>query len=131
MTKEDENLLLIDLSARLRYGVKLETECGIEVLDTLIVSNGWVNDSYDIDDVKPFLRSMSSMTEEESRQYRDFVEYSYNDFTSESIPCVYLNRINEFINWLNSHYFDYRGLIEKGLAIEAPEGMYKIVPISI
>ena len=27
-------------------------------------------------------------------------------------------------DWLNAHHFDYRGLIEKGLAIEAPEGMY-------
>ena len=27
-------------------------------------------------------------------------------------------------DWLNKHHFDYRGLIEKGLALEAPEGMY-------
>ena len=29
------------------------------------------------------------------------------------------------IDWLNAHHFDYRGLIEKGLALEAPKGMYK------
>jgi hypothetical protein len=33
--------------------------------------------------------------------------------------------IIKYIDWLNEHYFDYRGLIERGLAIEAPEGMYK------
>jgi hypothetical protein len=28
------------------------------------------------------------------------------------------------IDWLNVHHFDYRNLIDKGLAIEAPDGMY-------
>ena len=30
------------------------------------------------------------------------------------------------IGWLNAHHFDYRGLIERGLALEAPEGMYTV-----
>ena len=29
------------------------------------------------------------------------------------------------IDWLNAHHFDYRGLIEKGLALEMPKDMYK------
>ena len=33
--------------------------------------------------------------------------------------------LNNLYDWLNAHHFDYRGLIEKGLALEAPEGMYK------
>jgi hypothetical protein len=32
----------------------------------------------------------------------------------------------KLIDWLNAHHFDYRGLIDKGLAIEAPEGMYNL-----
>jgi hypothetical protein len=39
---------------------------------------------------------------------------------------VYEHDINSYIDWLNKHHFDYRGLIEKGLALEAPEGMYSI-----
>ena len=31
----------------------------------------------------------------------------------------------DVIDWLNAHHFDYRGLIEKGLAIKAPEVIYK------
>lgn len=33
---------------------------------------------------------------------------------------------SNLIDWLNTYHFDYRGLIEKGLALEAPEGMYEI-----
>lgn len=79
-----------------------------------------------LEDFVPYLRPMSSMTEEEMKEYRMFIEYSYNDFTSEDTPCVYTNKVNDYIDWLNAHHFDYRGLIEKGLALEAPEGMYEI-----
>ena len=39
--------------------------------------------------------------------------------------CNIANEQSMF-DWLKVHHFDYRGLIEKGLALEAPEGMYKI-----
>ena len=35
-----------------------------------------------------------------------------------------MGNYGEDVDWLNAHHFDYRGLIEKGLALEAPEGMY-------
>ena len=59
---------------------------------------------------------MSSMTEEE--------KYEFNELPTISSSIQSLS-INE-IDFLNAHHFDYRGLIEKGLALEASEGMYKI-----
>ena len=56
---------------------------------------------------------MSSMTEEEKLEY--VVVW---DSRQPYLPT-------EAMDWLNAHHFDYRGLIEKGLALEAPEGMYK------
>ena len=56
---------------------------------------------------KPYLRPMSSMTEEEEKEYHDARSDYYDDLGT--------------YDWLNAHHFDYRGLIEKGLALEAPE----------
>ena len=64
--------------------------------------------------IKPYLRPMASMTEEEKINYRAFFNYDGVEYP------------DEYIDWLNKNMFDYRGLIEKGLALEAPEGMYKI-----
>ena len=66
--------------------------------------------------IKPYLRPISSITEEEK-------EYFGIPFTSEGL--VTLTDTVECMDWLNAHHFDYRGLIEKGLALEAPKGMYK------
>lgn len=109
MTQEDKELLLKDLSTRLPYGVIMtnielcETHYPLtcEDLHDAMYEEDW-------DDV-PYLRPMSSMTDEERKEYWDI--------TSVSNHCA-------AIDWLNAHHFDYRGLIEKGLAIEAPKGMY-------
>ena len=62
---------------------------------------------------------MSSMTEEEKEEY-DALRYEpWRSHISEDNCC-------RILDWLNKHHFDYRGLIEKGLAIEAPEGMYSV-----
>ena len=59
---------------------------------------------------------MSSMTEEEYKEWR-----TLNDLiTIDGVLVIDATQID----WLNAHHFDYRGLIEKGLALEAPEGMY-------
>jgi hypothetical protein len=140
MTEQDKKLLLIDLSARVQYGIMVEQTLFPQSLAdkeqrlksvqaNYVVQLYWykyINEFVPIHCIKPYLRPMSSMTEEESNEYRMFIDYSYNDFTSESTPCVYIDKINEYLDWLNVHHFDYRGLIEKGLAIEAPEGMYNI-----
>lgn len=79
-------------------------------------------------DIKPFLRPMSSMTEDEKKEYYDTmtVETQRNypnscDF-SES---TYYSNTHETFDWLNEHHFDFRGLIEHKLAYEAPKGMYE------
>jgi hypothetical protein len=62
---------------------------------------------------------MSSMTEEERIESLDFAwkdDYGRLASYDENIP--------KYIDWLNAHHFDFRGLIEKGLALESPEGMY-------
>ena len=62
-------------------------------------------------DIKPYLRPMSSMTEDEGVELDN---------------TVIMGNYGDDADWLNAHHFDYRGLIKKGLALEAPEGMYKI-----
>ena len=132
MTKEDKELVLIDLCARLPYGVKININGKEDTLLELGVDTGWVNASYDIDDVKPYLRSLSSMTEEEEKELEKITPL-FNFNRLENIIYVgnrddgfcFLTEMEEIITFLNAHHFDYRGLIEKGLALEAPEGMYK------
>ena len=111
MTQEEKQLLLTDLCARLPYGVKIE-KTYVDYPTTLheddIVS--WKIGEIKI---KPHLRPMSSMTEEEKIEY--VIAW---DSRQPYLPT-------EAMDWLNAHHFDYRGLIGKGLALEAPEGMYK------
>ena len=76
-------------------------------------------DPYTIETFKPYLRPMSSMTEEENGEY----ELIANRCIYTSTGFIHLEA-QFLIDWLNAHHFDYRGLIEKGLALEAPEGMY-------
>ena len=86
-----------------------------------------------IGDFKPYLRPISSMTEEEKHElYQVFQECSTNikTFPAYAEFFIYADIINSIdmanvIDWLNAHYFDYRGLIGKRLALEAPKGMYK------
>jgi hypothetical protein len=64
------------------------------------------------------------MTKEEKYTYRHMLGATLNS-EKESIMFVYVEDFPAVIDWLNAHHFDYRDLIEKGLALEAPEGMYK------
>jgi hypothetical protein len=73
---------------------------------------------WDIEYIKPYLRPMSSMTKEEWNDYKSTWKLIEHDLEDTYEPCI------ESFDWLNANYFDYRGLIDKGLAIEAPEGMY-------
>jgi len=126
MSQEDIELFLIDLSARLMYGVICQVDDGaaglndgklIEIdtskeLARFDADYYW--DAY-IDDIKPYLRPMSSMTEEEKKEY-------HKTFRAEAYGngYVYVESVHSF-DWLNKHNFDYRGLIEKGLAIAVTE----------
>ena len=123
MTKEDKELLLKDLLGRVLYGVKINYHTNIFTLGyNLYLNNSDVAfENYpmlysleNIDSVKPYLRPTSSMTEEEKETYESFII----GIATDEIGAW------ELTDWLNSHHFDYRGLIEKGLALKAPEGMY-------
>lgn len=131
MTQEEKTLLLNDLCARLPYGLMClcENNCEhfvgtmlkmditkfaqlIYIKDNDGNSSGWKN----YWNIKPYLRPWSSMTEEEKKEERelwDIVTKTRNDLH-------YL-----YTDFLLTHHLDYRGLIEKGLALEAPKGMYK------
>lgn len=77
---------------------------------------------YTICEFKPYLRPMSSISEEERNNLRAYcrtqegIIYDIGVSGAINSPAI--------IDWLNSHYFDYRNLIEKGLALVAPKGMY-------
>ena len=121
MTEEEKQLLLVDLSARLPYGVcvHIRYKEGEPCYGKLTPRDiQWFIDSK-IEVIKLYLRPLSSMTEVEKLDYTSIDNRAYccpQDFAH--IPAT------DRIDWLNKHHFDYRGLIKKGLAIEAPKGMY-------
>lgn len=125
MTQEDKELLLKDLCARLPYNVRIRHY----VNDIDFYSNPLM--TYDINQlennkaiIKPYLRPMSSMTEEEKKEHDFYCGYKpYDKNSGESYLTEY--DMPNYMDWLNEHHFDYRKLIEKGLAIEAPKEMYK------
>ena len=133
MTEEDKKLLLKDLIARLPYGVKIAlknswsyhhenvAKKGDVTIDRLKGFTGsyftiyhdnpldwdWYESDIDIEDIKPYLFPLSSMTEEQEEEYNTMYEenrYSWRD---------------NIIDWFDRNHFDYRGLIGKGLAIDA------------
>ena len=134
MKQEDKQLLLQDLCARIPYGVKIfySTTVPIAELKTINTEKGiciaydcsqWYRHSkWHIENIKPYLRSMSSMTEEEEEEFVSFTDTMFRYGKDNNLCCFPLDAID----WLNKNHFDYRGLIEKGLALEAPEGMYNI-----
>lgn len=157
MTQEEKELLLQDLCARLPYGVKVEVtntqgyhhenvaKKGEKTIDTLkgfdsshncftVYHNNpldwdWTCSEIDIEDIKPYLIPLSSMTEEQKEEL--LYKYIHNDiyfddFTDYFLAgelwhdiCVSMFDLPDLINWLNKNHFDYRGLIPMGLAIDA------------
>ena len=135
MTQEDKELLLKDLSARLPYHVrcKIWIKNGTTEEGPLDLEHNYadvlLNAFYynDIKDIKPYLRPMSSMTAEELYEVQEIlgkgveirdvfifiIDSSINSFSYFELQAVF--------DWLNAHHFDYRGLIEKGLAIAVTE----------
>ena len=112
MNKEEKELLLKDLCARIPYGVMV-CEDYYEHKRTLPILDCGVFFIIDhTERVKPFLRPMSSMTEEEKIEY---CELQDRFLCSSQYPVT---NAFEMFDWLNAHHFDYRGLIEKGLGID-------------
>lgn len=120
MKPEEKDLLLSDLCARLPYEPVIEyvvkgisgnahMTCKLDVshIDELL------QDSEDLVEIKPYLRPMSSMTEEEKLMFYSNIQLDYYEHYFEVVASQ--------IEWLNAHHFDYRGLIDKGLAFEVTE----------
>ena len=163
MTQEEKQLLLKDLCGRLRYGVRIHINSSIEEQnrmqlydvnlesETIGVSNEkWtfraipiIDEDDDTKIIKPYLRPMSSMTEEELKELNErygniayfFIQkppYYYGLQAQHSdIGSIEISEFSEIYDWLNAHQFDYhktpdgKTMIEAGLALEAKEGMYK------
>ena len=118
----DKELLLEDLCARLPYGIKFlreswnyewdQEQSVIEVLED-IDKDGYINNTkvHTVDDIKPYLFPLSSMTEEQSKVYHELIKGMFG--TSALINFEVLT------DFFNSNHFDYRGLIKMGLAIDA------------
>ena len=134
MTQEEKSLLLKDLCAGLPYHVKIQISYSdngsikhdIHTLDCdylkLFILGGRYKchgNIYRHPDfsLRPYLRPMSSMTREDVYEYNNIL-HKHNELLGEYEAC-------ELIDWLNAHHFDYRHLIERGLALEATEDMYK------
>ena len=119
MKKEDKELLLKDLCARLPYSVILNVTLK-DKYDEIVNRNIKLTDdnlTYITRDshwrtYKPYLRPMSSMTEEEVNEFTQFDIYANGKYVMPNY---------EVIDWLNKYHFDYRGLISMGLAIEVTE----------
>ena len=139
MTQEEKSLLLQNLCARLPYGVICHWRIGSELTLNLTEYNGQLtginkveiedssdyyydcyfnvcndsngnsfqNEDVPVEIVKPYLRSIHKLTKEELEEL---------EFLTDS----------DYVDYCNKHHIDYRNLISKGLALEAPEGMYNI-----
>ena len=145
MKQEDRQLLLKDLCTRLPYGVIVdykENEFEIPHWKINVIypetMDGWIgydekvgvgsksgSRPFNIGEYKPFLRPMSSMTEEEEKEYRKTMDKYISNSDDFSKYTEYSWTIDTF-DFLNAHHLDYRDLISKGLAFEAPKDMYKL-----
>jgi len=130
MTQEDKELLLQDLCARLLYGVKVTTTnpaaefgimSGISSKSKISVSTKDADIVFECTEVKPYFRPMSSMTEEEKKEFHHIASLQRN-YLGDDIFYTHW----QMYDWLNKNMFDYRGLIVKGLALVAPDDMYEI-----
>jgi hypothetical protein len=121
MTQEDKEILLKDLCARLPYGVKAEKYTirmdgevvSLEIIEIVTAKDIIARDECPGYIIKPYLLPLSSMTEEQREELRKF-----DSFDTEEIMTLGEWAIR-LVDFYNKYHFDYRGLIEKGLAIDA------------
>ena len=122
MTQEDKELLLKDLCARLPYGVKIKLGDNPNIFDleyrikfaVMYGDSDKLEDILDVTNIKPYLFPLSSMTDEQKKEYAHILVMSSN------LACSQL--IGETTqDWFNKNHFDYRGLIPMGLAEDATD----------
>lgn len=141
MTQEELDLLTKDLCSRLRSRIWVKIG---KFSDYTLVGYDSVKDTFTVELVdnhplpnyitdipahhmKPYLRPMSSMTEEETKYKlsKFFKVINTNIEGIGYIPTLNSGSAIEYVNWLIENHFDYNGLIPMGLALEAKEGMYE------
>ena len=130
MTQEDKDLLLKDLCGRLPYGVKCQFNDAVETITEIwfCEDEGWQIDgektSTCIHAVKPYLFPLSSMTDAQKKECNfaddldsDILDAALctNHYHRTGVPTVTYN----LVDWCIKNHFDFRGLIVKGLAIDA------------
>ena len=115
MTPKEKQLLLKVICAMLPYGVKYQDRIdgGIHILSLGIIHH--------YDRFIPYLRPMSSMTDEEKTKIASMAGH-FNSLTKSIEVCFACLPV---VDYCYSRHLDIHGLIEKGLALEVPEGMYK------
>ena len=117
MTEKEKDLLIKDLCARLSYGVKVNNEIQGDfviygVCENYIFARTTTSHAdFRIENIKPYLFPLSSMTEEQSKEYHELIGGMFG--TSALINFEILE------DFFHKNHFDYRGLIKKGLAIDA------------
>ena len=131
MRQEDKDLLLKDLCARLPYGVKVDCKWKTPVpngtygmvckLDSFLLDQIYnMNDSdVPFDEFKPYLFPLSSMTEEQKKEYCSLVWFDGLSSGWNRDDAVVLSEVEMLIDFYHKNHLDWRGLIEKGLAIDA------------
>ena len=132
MTQEDRELLIKDLCARLPYKIRVSTPdkpiCAINSIPSIcstIVIDGSGEKVYPLKDIKPYLFPLSSMTDEQRKELEELYLGYY--VTCQDIDDDGYWDENVFVmvpgtetdDWCNKNHFDYRGLIPKGLALDA------------
>lgn len=121
MTQKEKTELIKAICGYLPYGIVCDRPSGNSVITKIYFDkeyNDWVLYNEEglggsITLEKPYLRPMESMTEEEENEWWKFADKN-----------TIVETHSYSIDWLNAHRFDYRGLIPKGLALPAPDGMY-------
>jgi hypothetical protein len=119
MKQEDKDLLLKDLCARMPYDVYARRYVYTTPTDAIesveLFDLVWLKELYAEEaEFKPYLFPLSSMTEEQKEEYcqlQQRVIYNSKSLVNEDVT--------RYVDWLNKNHFDYKGLTEKGLAIDA------------
>ena len=132
MTQNEKELLLKDLCARVPYGVKYmryswdyDTDQELPVIETLECADkdGYINHRrvYTVDDIKPYLFPLSSMTEEQKQEYTYIVNYISSDDTENWVEgeFIYVEQFTQLMHFYHINHLDYMGLIPMGLANDA------------
>lgn len=123
MTQEEIDVLLKDLCARLPYGIKVQYENEVFDIDNIsalyeeIKLDTANNYTISILEIKPYLFPLSSMTLEQRYELHDLI-HNLNVLAINGEIGDWIVSSSE-IDWYNKNHFDYRGLIEKGLDIDA------------